>query len=139
MKKLLIICFELIVLWFLVFPDVLYAQMAVDDGVNTSWWCLTWFWKDCFRYERVIWIDNYQKADYTALSVSQDLIYAATSSVWLVLTVIIIYCGLGYIWASHWGKDTTAYKKGLIYAAVWAVLVLWAYAIVRLIQYIAKW
>ena len=75
----------------------------------------------------------------TAKTLSQDIVLAATYMVGTVLTIIIIYCGLWFILASRDGKDVNKYKKWLINAAIWALLVWWAYAIVRLIQYIAKW
>jgi hypothetical protein len=52
---------------------------------------------------------------------------------------VIVICWLWYIFSSASGKETSKYKKWLINAALWAVLVRWAYAIVRLIQYIARW
>jgi hypothetical protein len=107
-------------------------------GVILWWECLTGVWKGCFDYESVIWINKNRKK-FTALSIVQDVIYAATYMVWTVLTAVIIWCGLWYIIAARWWKDTNAYRKWLINGAIWAILVLSAYAIVRLIQYIAKW
>lgn len=152
MKKLLYLSFSLVVICGLFFP-ICFAQTKDDpnapkDRDNTSeqgvlgmklWWeCLNWVWKGCFEYEKIIWINNESKK-YTALSIVQDVIYAATYMVWTVLTAVIIWCWLWYILASRWGKDTNAYKKWLTNGAIWAILVLWAYTIVRLIQYIAKW
>lgn len=114
-----------------------YAQQEI--GIDTSNNCLIWMWKWCFRYETVIGIDEVQHANYTAESIAQDIILSATYMVWTVLTIIIIICWLGYIFAARDGKDVSKYKKWLISAAIWAILVRWAYAIVRLIQYIAKW
>jgi len=106
--------------------------------ISLSWSCLDWMWKWCFDYEKMIWI-NKDQPDYTVTTIVQDVIFAATYMVWAILTLVIIWCGLGYIFASkNWG-NVSNYKKWLINAAIWAVLVWWAYAIVRLIQYIAKW
>ena len=112
---------------------------AQDNGVGISLsdGCLTGVWKNCFDYEKLIWIKT--KYKYTATSIAKDIIYAATYAVWAVLTIVIIWCGLGYIFAAKDWTDPKAYKDWLIKAAIWAVLVRWAYAIVRLIQYIAKW
>lgn len=114
-------------------------ETTVKNYGITLWWdCLNGVWKNCFRYEEIVWIDKSGK-EHTALSIVQDVIYAATYMVWTVLTIVIIWCGLWYIIAARWWKDTNAYRKWLINGAIWAILVLTAYTIVRLIQYIAKW
>ena len=111
-----------------------------DSEIGINFWnsCLTGMGRWCFHYERIMWIDKTQP-DYTAKSIAQDVIFAATYMVWTVLTVIMIYCWLMYIFAARAGSDTSKYKKWLINAAIWGVLVWWAYTIVRLVQYIAKW
>ena len=125
--------------------NILFAQEEVEKvGINTSWACLMWVWKDCFKYETMMWIKNYQPGSgYTATSIAQDVVVSATYMVWTVLTIVIIVCWLWYIFSSAWGKglfgkDPNEYKKWLISAAIGACLVRWAYAIVRLIQYIAR-
>ena len=112
---------------------------AADVWINLNKGCLDGMWKWCFDYEKMIWIQNQQNEDISATSIAQDVIYAATYMVWTVLTIVIIYCGLWYIFATRDWKDVNKYKKWLTSAAIWALLVWWAYAIVRLIQYIAKW
>ena len=116
-----------------------WKNVTDDIGINLSGNCLYWMWKWCFNYEKMIWIEDDQWSKYSAMSIAQDVILAATYMVWTVLTIVIIWCGLWYIFASRDGKDVNKYKKWLISAAIWAVLVRWAYAIVRLIQYVAKW
>ena len=115
------------------------ATSASEIGLNLQWGCLTWMWKWCFEYDKIIWIASMKSGKTTAKTLSQDIVLAATYMVGTVLTIIIIYCGLWFILASRDGKDVNKYKKWLINAAIWALLVWWAYAIVRLIQYIAKW
>ena len=115
------------------------TTLETDIGINLSNSCLRGVWKNCFEYEKLVWIDGKQKTKYTATSIAKDVMYAATYAVWTVLTIVIIYCGLMYIYASRWGKDTSSYRRWLVNAAVWAILVWGAYAIVRLIQYIARW
>lgn len=116
---------------------------SIVAGVSISGDCLTWMWKWCFSYDNLIWwsgshIDSVNERR-TVTTVAQDVILAATYMVWTVLTIVIIYCGLMYIFAARGEKEVSKYKRWLIDAAIWAVLVRWAYAIVRLIQYIAKW
>lgn len=141
MKNLLSILFWVFVVFSLfVLPGTLFAQDEVSEvWVNFSDNCLTWFWKGCFKYEKAVWIAEDQKVRYDALSIIQDVIFAATYILWSVLTIVLLYCGLMYIFAARWWKDTAAYKRWLINAAIWAILVWWAYALVRLIQYVAKW
>ena len=96
-----------------------------------TWNCLTWVSTGCL----VVNTEN----DFTLESIAQDAIFAATYMVWTVLTLVLIYCSLWYIFASRWWKNVNRYKNWLKNAMIWAILVRWAYAIVRLIQYIAKW
>ncbi len=116
--------------------NVVYGDSEI--GINFSNNCLTGMWKWCFDYEKIIWIDKSQNPNITVTSVSQDLVLAATRNVWIVLSVVIIRCGLGYIFAAREWNGGDKYKKYLVNAAIWALLVRWAYAIVRLIQYVAK-
>lgn len=106
--------------------------ISLKDG------CLKGMWSDCFDYEEIIGIAD-AGTKPTATSIAQDIFYAATFMVGTVLTIIVIYCGFMYILASSDWKDVNSYKKWLKNAGIWALLVRWAYTIVRLIQYIAKW
>ena len=112
-----------------------------DSKIWINFWnnCLTGMWNWCFDYEEMIWISDEQNKNVTMTSLSQDVILTATYMVWTVLTIVIIYCGLMCIFAAKDWKDWNKYKDYLKNAAIWALLVWWAYAIVRLIQYIAKW
>lgn len=112
----------------LIYWSTIFAQ---DIAITFTWWCLTWVWTDCMV------IDSGR--EYTPMSIAQDVILGWTYMVWTVLTIVIIYCWLWYIFASRDGKDVSKFKKWLIYACIWALFVRWAYAIVRLIQYIAQW
>ncbi len=121
------------------------ADKLWDSDIWINFWnnCLTWMGRGCFHYEKIIWIDKNadgtSRPDYTATTIAQDLIFAATYMVWTVLTIVLIYCWIRYIIAARWWEDPKTYKNWLIKAAIWALLVRWSYAIVRLIQYIAKW
>ena len=121
--------------------EVLNVEEAIKINDDD---CLRWVWAWCFDVEKLIFpksdIDNLNKRR-TVMTITQDVVYWATRMVWTVLTIALIFCGLMYIYSarSGSGKWTETYRKWLIAAAVWALLVRWAYAIVRLIQYIAKW
>ena len=146
MKKILsFLLWMFIVIWFYgINSNFIFAQQKVWVNIENSG-CLAGMGQDCFQYETMMWIKNYQPGSgYTATSIAQDVVVSATYMVWTVLTIIIIICWLWYIFSSTWGKglfgkSPSDYKSWLIKAAIWAVLVRWAYAIVRLIQYIAKW
>ena len=108
--------------------------LSFDNG------CLTGMWQGCVKPEKILWISNEQTVNYTVTSIVQDVIYWATYMVWTVLALVIIYCGLWYIFATRgWGSNVNEYKKWLVSAMIWSLLVWWSYAIVRLIQYVAKW
>jgi len=124
MKKTL----SIVILSICAFLSFVSAQEII---IKTTWGCLTWVWNECL----VINAEN----DYTLESIAQDVIFAATYMLWTVLTLVIIYCWLWYIFAVRWWKDVNKYKNWLKNAMIWAILVWWAYSIVRLIQYVAQW
>ena len=130
MKQLFRKCMSVFIASVAMFWTFAFSQ---EFSIHTTWWCLTWVGEECLVIE--INPDN----PATPESIAQDVVFSATYMVWTVLTIVIIVCWLWYIFSSASGKDTSKYKKWLISAAIWAVLVRWAYAIVRLIQYIAKW
>lgn len=128
MKQILYNCIIVLFLVLFTFCGIISAQEII---INTTWWCLTWVWTDCILIN--------SEHNYTVESIVQDVIFAGTYMVWTVLTLVIIYCWLGYIFAARWWKKVNKYKDWLKKAMIWALLVWWAYAIVRLIQYIANW
>ena len=128
MKRILYKFISIFALFIFTFWDLSFAQEII---VSFTGWCLTWVWNECFVIN--------PEDDRDLMSIAQDIILAGTYAVWTVLTLVIIYCWLWYIFASRDGKDVSKYKKWLIYACIWALFVRWAYAIVRLIQYIAQW
>lgn len=115
---------------------------AQTNAINISGECLRWVWVGCFDVEKLLFpgspIDQMNERR-SVMTITQDIVYWATYMVWTVLTIIIIYCGLRYIFASASWEDTSNYRNWLKKAAIWALLVWWAYAIIRVIQYIAKW
>ena len=128
MRKLYSIVTWLLILWMFLFWWIASSR---DLSISFSDWCLTGVWTKCFLVS--------SEDDKTVITVAQDVVLAATYMVWTVLTIVLVYCWLMYIFASWNGKNPIKYKKWLIYASIWALLVWCAYPIVRLIQYIAKW
>ena len=131
------------IIWWWAFAQQQTDGTPEDVGISREGSCLTGMWKWCFSYDNLIrWKDSkltQTNKKKTVMTIAQDVILGATYMVWTVLTGILLYCWLMYIFSSWSGKDPSSYKKWLISAAIWAVLVRWAYAMVRLIQYIAKW
>ena len=116
---------------------------SIDIGINLWGGCLTGNWKWCFSYDNLLrWKDSElaeNNKNRTVMTIAQDVVLGATYMVWTVLTIVLLYCWIMYIFSSWNGKDPSKYRKWLTTAAIGALLVWWAYAIVRLIQYIAKW
>ena len=139
MKKIISIIFLSLFTIFLISP--LSSIVFAWDDIGIHFWngCLTGMWSQCFHYEKIMWFDKDQP-DYTATSIAQDVIFAATYILWTVLTIVMIACWLWYIFeARSSSSNTSKYKTWLINAGIWALLVRWAYAIVRLVQYISAW
>lgn len=142
MKKIILsIAWLFIIIGFWFFSNWAIAQQ-LESAINVNGSCLTWMWQWCFSYDKMMRSGSSverKNEEKTVMVIAQDVMLSATYMVWTVLTLVIIYCGLMYIFASKDGGDVSKYKKWLIYAAIGAILVRWAYAIVRLIQYVAKW
>ena len=141
MKNILSMCLGVLIAVFLCgVSNMLFAQQMPEWGISTSDDCLMGLWQNCYHQEGILWIaDDQPDGGYTATSIAQDTVVSATYFVWTVLTIVLLVCWLWYIFASWSGKDTSKYKKWLIAAGIWAILVRSAPAIVRLIQYIARW
>lgn len=140
MKKILSMILTCGVVWlmFLCAWNSVMAAPEEDVWIHLTDECLAGMGEWCMDYGKMMWFKE-EQPNYTPTTIVQDVILAATYMVWTVLTIVIIYCWLMYIFASRWWKNPEAYKNWLINAWIWAILVRWAYAIVRLIQYIAKW
>lgn len=75
--------------------------------------------------------------DATVTVIAQDIILAATFIIPTVVVIGLMYSGWIYITA----KDDSAASKGkngIKRSFIWLILVMSAYTIIRLIQYIAK-
>lgn len=138
MKK--IISFMLGLLWVFAvsFPTMVTAAGSVEDiGIK---YCTGWVCEHAFDYEKLMGIENDSNGKRTAITLLQDIVLWATYLVWTILTIVLIYCGISYIFAAS-GKSSkvSSLKQWMINAWIWALLVRWSYAIVRFIQYVAKW
>jgi len=114
-------------------------SFAAENEIGIDLWkdCLTRMWKNCLQYEKIIWVDEEQPR-YSAESIVQDSIFAAAYIVGTALTLVLIISWLWYIFAARDWKDTSKYSKWIKNAVIWSLFVRWAYAIVRLIQYVAQ-
>lgn len=67
----------------------------------------------------------------------QDVFLGATFFIWTLVTIALVWSGLRLIFV--WGTDAKAAadaKKGIQYALIGLVLVIFSYTIVRVVQYI---
>ena len=100
MKQILYNCIIVLFLVLFTFCGIISAQEII---INTTRWCLTWVWTDCILIN--------SEHNYTVESIVQDVIFAGTYMVWTVLTLVIIYCWLGYIFAARWWKKVKKISK----------------------------
>ncbi len=113
--------------------------------VNTEWsmWinmdsdCLL-NWQCSYNIYETLWI---RKSDQNpkVSSFMQDIVLAATTFIGTVIAIILVVSGVLYIVAAIWWNSSLAdtAKKWLINSVVWLLLVVWSYAIIRLIQFLA--
>lgn len=159
----IVLSLQVFSVWQCVFANN-WADIALGENVTAEWWgndwkkwmpwnvewstvwlklewdCIDGVWKGCFEYCKLLWTCTENTANKDAFDWVQDAIYAATSMVWTVLVIVLLWCWFQYVMASNW--DTSKASKiwwNLKNAAIWAILVWGAYFIVRLIQYIARW
>ena len=125
-------------------PEEILQSLNAIKVKNEEWEtnndCISWVWSGCFLVDEFLFPNStivQLNERRTVLTIINDIVFAAIYMVWTVLTIVIIYCGLMYIFASKWWGDTSKYKKWLTDAAIWAILVFSAFTIIRLIQYIA--
>ena len=114
---------------------------APNLGININ--------KDCmlgvgcsFDIQKVLGLkkDTGNEERTSVLLFVQDVILAATMFIWTVVTIVLIWCGVLFIWAGRKG-DASLQKKatqGIINAVIGLALVSFSYGIVQLIRYIAS-
>ena len=70
----------------------------------------------------------------------QDLILSATSIVWVVITIVLVYTGFQAVMGWFTGEDSLAnVKKALTGIVKGLLLIMLSYTIVRAIQFMARW
>lgn len=143
------------ILWvfFIVFV-VLCTNLSLWDNPWWEWW-EWWEWTqssdywmtintDCLlnwqckmNVYKLIWIRT-SDPNPTVLWFFQDITLASTTVfLWTVLVIAMIIGWLSRSFASITWKDTKKWKEILIASFVWMLLVMWSYAIIRLIQFLA--
>lgn len=103
--------------------------------INTQ--CLT-NWQCGLNVYKVLWIRQSSGWRPSVSLFFEDIVLAATSFVWTVITIALIISGLIFAFWSITGKDTKKAKTIMIDCFVWLLLVMWSYTIIRLIQFVAK-
>lgn len=93
-------------------------------------------WQCKFNINETLGIKQWSSA--TIGEKIQDIILSATFFIWTIITIVIIYTGLMYVFSWASGQSPDKYKQWLINALIWLLIVSASYAIIRLVQYIAK-
>lgn len=76
----------------------------------------------------------------TSVSVfTQDIVLSATYFIGTIVAIAIVVSGLMFVFAGADSSLKAKAKTGLINAIIGLVIVASSYAIIRLVQYIAKW
>lgn len=68
----------------------------------------------------------------------QDIVLAATFFIGTIVSLGIVFSGLSYIFAAASGQEPTKAAAGLKNSFIGLLLVIFSYAIIRLVQYLAK-
>lgn len=93
-------------------------------------------WQCKLNVYKVMWIRK-SNENPTVSGLFQDVVLAATSFVWTVVVIALIVSGLIFAFGSISWKDTKKAKSIMIDCAIWLLLVMWSYTIIRLIQFLA--
>lgn len=86
---------------------------------------------------RILWIRASDNYDPSVSNVASDVINAAISMLWTIVTIVFVVAGVICSMNSISGKDSKNAMKVFVDSAVWMLMVWWSYAIIRLIQFIA--
>lgn len=104
--------------------------MTINTDCLLNWQCK-------MNVYKLIWIRT-SDPNPTVLWFFQDITLASTTVfLWTVLVIAMIVGWLSRSFASITWKDTKKWKEILIASFVWMLLVMWSYAIIRLIQFLA--
>lgn len=104
-------------------------------------------WPNClkngqcsFKIYDLLWIKQDMPAESrtSATFFVQDILLAATFFIGTIITIALLRSGVMYILAWATNKDPSNAKNGIKYSIIWLLLVISSYAIIRLVQYIAK-
>ena len=107
----------------------------LDIWINISTDCLL---RDgcSLNVYKVLWIRK-SNPNPTVWWFFQDIVLAATTFVWTLIVVALVFSGLLFaFWSISW-KDTKRAKTIMIDSFVWLLMVMWSYTIIRLIQFLA--
>lgn len=114
-----------------------WGDMGIDcdAGKLVNWQCK-------LNIYDTLWIRESVRDQWEETSVSvfiQDVVLSATYFIGTVVTIAIIVSGLMFVFAWANSSLKAKAKNGLIKALMGMIIVASSYAIIRLVQYIAKW
>jgi len=95
-------------------------------------------WQCSLNIYKTLWIRK-SNQDPTVSTFFQDIVLWATMFLGTVITIILVVSWILYISAAISGKSNSAdmAKKWIFNSILWLLFVVWSYAIIRLIQFIA--
>ena len=149
MKKLIKSIFILSVLWFWFFTFIFAQNLEIIpksdneagviqavDNVAASWWHV----RDVYNQEakKMAWKVGDQLASWimTRDTLLDYVVYLIKflSQVWLVIwTAMILYAWYLYATTIFWSWDATKWKKAIKDAIIWVVVIIFSYAIMKLL------
>jgi hypothetical protein len=95
-------------------------------------------WTCSMNVYKTLW-SNVDPKNQDLKSLSQDAFWGFTMFIGFVVMVALVFSWFLMIlwWADE--KQYETWKKWVIYSIIWLLLVWFAYAIVRLVQFISAW
>ena len=107
-----------------------------DIWINIDRDCLLWHDQCSLNVYKVLWIRK-SNPNPTVWWFFQDIVLAATTFVWTLIVVALVFSGLLFsFWSISW-KDTKRAKTIMMDSFVWLLMVMGSYTIIRLIQFLA--
>ncbi len=89
------------------------------------------------QFYETLWIRGWDDADPWAFI--QDIFQWATMFIWVFVTIALIVSGLMLIFAWWDEKMAEKWKTGIYYSIIGLLLVIFSYAIIRVVQIISAW
>ena len=133
------------------------TNLTCVDPTCTEWMFINWecvvnnygtMWIDCDQDKLINWqckLNIYETVGIRKWNEDQnpddfikDIVNWITMFIWTVVTVALVYSWFMYVYSWMTWADTSTYKKWMLKWLIWILIVGWSYAIIRLVQFLAK-